>query len=66
MPPKECHQTADRLVQHCINFEVIGDWILCQRKAEEGGNAVALLTDNNEVMAQKAGTYYSKINAMLY
>ena len=66
MPPKECHQTADRLVQHCINFEVIGDWILCQRKAEEGGNAVALLTDNNEAMAQKAGAYYSKINATLY
>jgi hypothetical protein len=39
---------------------------LCQRKAEEGGNAVALLTDNNEAMAQKAGAYYFKINAMLY
>jgi len=39
---------------------------LCQRKAEEGGNAVALLTDNNEAMAQKADAYYSKINAVLY
>jgi len=24
------------------------------------------LTDNNEAMAQKAGAYYSKINATLY
>ncbi len=53
-------------VQRCINFEVIGAWILCQDKAEEGGNAVALLTDDNAVLAQKAGTYCSIINAMLY
>ena len=40
------------LVQHCINFEVIGDWILCQRKAEEGSDVVPSLTDDNAAMAQ--------------
>ena len=49
-------------VQCCINFEVIGAWILCQDMAKEGGNAVALLTDDNAVLAQKAGAYYSIMN----
>ncbi len=39
---------------------------MCQDKVEEGGNAVALLTDDNAVLAQKAGAYYSKINTMMY
>lgn len=39
---------------------------MCQDKAEEGGNAVAVLTDDNAVLAQKAGAYYSIINATLY
>ena len=38
---------------------------MCQDKAEEGGVAVATVTDDNAVLAQKAGTYYSIINAML-
>ena len=37
------------LVQHCINSEVIGAWILCQDKAEEGGVAVATVTDDNGI-----------------
>ena len=39
---------------------------MCQDKAEEGGVAVATVTDDNAVLAQKAGTYYSIINVMLY
>ena len=37
-----------------------------QDKAEDGGDAVASLTDDNAVLAQKAGECYSIINAMLY
>jgi len=39
---------------------------LCQDQAEEGGIAGATLTDSNAVLAQKAGIYYSIMNAMLY
>ena len=47
----------ENLVQYCINFEVISSWYLCQEKPKEGGNAVALLTDDNTVLAQRAGAY---------
>jgi len=39
---------------------------LCQRKAEEGGNAVALSTDDNAVLAQIVSILLSDIYAMLY
>ena len=39
---------------------------LCQDKAEEGGNAVALLADNNVVLAQIAGAAFTVIYAILY
>jgi len=39
---------------------------LYQDKAEEGGNAVALLTDDNVVVAQIAGAVFTVIYAMLY
>lgn len=48
-----------------MSFKGISEWILCQDKAAKGGSAVALLTDDNALPAQKAGTYYSIIHAVL-
>ena len=39
---------------------------LCQGKAEEGGDAVASLTDDNAALAQRAGAEFIVIYAMLY
>ncbi len=39
---------------------------LCQDKAEEGDNAVALLTDDNAVLAQIASAVFTIIYAMMY
>ena len=38
----------------------------CQRKAEEGGDAGASLTDDNAAMAEIAGAVFTVISAMLY
>ncbi|RKI41957.1 hypothetical protein D7V96_08375 [bacterium D16-59] len=35
----------DKLVQRFLNPHILSACYFCQRKAEEGGNAVALLTD---------------------
>ena len=39
---------------------------LCQGKAEEGGDAVASLTDDNAALAQKADAEFTVISAMQY
>ena len=39
---------------------------LCQDKAEEGSNAVALLTDDNAVLAQVASAVFTIIYVMIY
>jgi len=39
---------------------------LCQGKAEEGGDAVASLTDDNAALAQRVGAEFIKISAMQY
>ncbi|RKI42638.1 hypothetical protein D7V86_19010 [bacterium D16-51] len=44
------------LVQRFLNPHILSACYFCQRKAEEGGNAVALLTDDNAAMAEIEST----------
>jgi len=39
---------------------------LCQGKAEEGGDAVASLTDDNAALAQRVGAEFIEISATQY
>ncbi len=51
--------------QYCI-VEItvkISARYLCQGKAEEGGDAVASLTDDNAAMMQRAGAEFTEISA---
>ena len=49
-----------------MDIAVMSACYFCQRKAEEGGDAVASLTDDNAVLAGIASAHYCDINAMLY
>ncbi|RKI37197.1 hypothetical protein D7V86_15845 [bacterium D16-51] len=42
---KSVQKTINNLVQRFLNPHILSACYFCQRKAEEGGNAVALLTD---------------------
>ena len=54
------------LVQRYVNNSENSALYLCQDKSEEGGNAVALLTDDNAVLAQIADAVFTAICTMLY
>ena len=47
----EAYIKKHNLVQRFLNPHILSAWYFRQRKAEEGGNAVALLTDDNAAMA---------------
>ena len=51
--------------QHCMDIAVMSACYFCQRKAEEGGDAVASLTDDNAVLAEIASAHDCDIHAML-
>ena len=55
-----------KLVQWCRNNSAYSTRYFCQRKAEEGGDAGASLTDDNAAMAEITGAVFTVISAMLY
>ncbi len=62
-----CHTHSTKLlVQWCRNNGEYSARYFCQRKAEEGGDAGASLTDDNAAMAEIAGAVFTVISAMLY
>ena len=64
--PRENKRAGYILVQWCRNNGEYSARYFCQRKAEEGGDAGASLTDDNAVMAEIAGAVFTVISAMLY